>query len=128
MLRLFKCQSVQSVWYLVADYRIQCFDAQWYFHAVFAGIAISVFIIGIPLVIYIVLWRNRSYLYEQSCPAHKMHRHVKIARRLGAVYSETEPNYYFDLLAGSCTHGRLVLVGSRAIRRFSLEHCCAWAG
>ena len=48
MLRLFKCQSVQSVWFLTADYRLQCFDAQWYFHAAFAGIAILVFIIAFP--------------------------------------------------------------------------------
>ena len=81
--RLFKCQNVQGRWYLTADYRLRCFEGVWYLYASLAIAGIAVYTIGIPLMLFVVLRRNRRYLYESTCPRDQMHRHAEVKRRLG---------------------------------------------
>ena len=130
--RLFKCQNVQGRWYLTADYRLRCFEGVWYLYASLAIAGIAVYTIGIPLMLFVVLRRNRRYLYESTCPRDQMHRHAEVKRRLGAVYSDYNPNaYYFDLvdmLRRLLLTGGLIILGESSNTQIFLGAliCMAW--
>ena len=130
--RLFKCQNVQGRWYLTADYRLRCFEGVWYLYASLAIAGIAVYTIGIPLMLFVVLRRNRRYLYESTCPRDQMHRHAEVKRRLGAVYSDYNPDaYYFDLvdmLRRLLLTGGLIILGESSNTQIFLGAliCMAW--
>ena len=130
--RLFKCQNVQGRWYLTADYRLRCFEGVWYLYASLAIAGIAVYTIGIPLMLFVVLRRNRRYLYESTCPRDQMHRHAEVKRRLGAVYSDYHPDaYYFDLvdmLRRLLLTGGLIILGESSNTQIFLGAliCMAW--
>jgi hypothetical protein len=130
--RLFKCQNVQGTWYLTADYRLRCFEGVWYLYASLAIAGIAAYTIGIPLVLFVVLRRNRRYLYESTCPRDQMHRHAKVKRQLGAVYADYNPDaYYFDLvdmLRRLLLTGGLIILGESSNTQIFLGAliCMAW--
>merc|ERR1711907_587525 len=64
--RVFKCKEIQGQWFLEANYKVQCFQGTWWSYAVFAGAGVLVYIVGVPLVLFVLLWRNRRYLYEDE--------------------------------------------------------------
>ena len=97
--RLFDCQEVQGTWYLSADFTVKCFEAEWNAYAAIAIVGIAVYTIGIPLVLFVLLRRNRAHLYADGCPEDELSRHAIVQKKLGAVYKDYEPHsYYFDLV------------------------------
>ena len=97
--RLFDCQEVQGTWYLSADFTVRCFEAEWNAYAAIAVVGIAVYTIGIPLVLFVLLRRNRAHLYADGCPEDELSHHAIVQKKLGAVYKDYEPHsYYFDLV------------------------------
>jgi hypothetical protein len=97
--RLFDCQEVQGTWYLSADFTVKCFEAEWNAYVAIAIVGIAVYTIGIPLVLFVLLRRNRAHLYADGCPEDELSRHAIVQKKLGAVYKDYEPHsYYFDLV------------------------------
>lgn len=60
---MFKCQQIQDDYYLVADYRIKCFDGVWWGYAIVAAAGALLYTIGIPVGLYRLLRKNREHLY-----------------------------------------------------------------
>jgi len=97
--RLFDCQEVQGAWYLSADFTVKCFEAEWRAYVAIGVLGIVVYTIGIPLVLFVLLRRNRAHLYADGCPEDELSRHAIVQKKLGAVYKDYEPHsYYFDLV------------------------------
>ena len=86
--RLFDCQEVQGSWYLSADFTVKCFEAEWSAYMVIAIAGIVLYTIGIPLVLFLLLRRNRSHLYAEGCPEDELSRHAIVKKQLGAVYKD----------------------------------------
>jgi len=93
---VFRCKQVPGVegQLLEADMSVQCYGDQ---HTLFTRISIGFFLLyifGVPLAIFIVLWRSRKYLHDEDSPHHKITK-----SRLGALYLQYEPQYWwFELV------------------------------
>ena len=113
--QLFKCHPIEGKYYLVADYTVQCWTAEWYPYMVIAIAGIFLYTIGIPLFLFVQLYRNREILHVDDL---EPERHVEFAttnKLLGSVYGDYSNNsYYFDLIdlfRRIMLTGALVLVG-----------------
>ena len=112
---LFKCVKIQDTWFLAADMRIECFDEAYSIYRLMSFGGIGVFVIGIPVLIFGLLFRRRKWLYEETCPKSEKYKHVQVEKAFGSVYQDYTPdNYYFDLLdlgRRLLLTGGLILVG-----------------
>ena len=95
--RVFKCDKVQDRYYLTADYSVECYDSNWWTFGSLAIVGMFVYVIGIPLVQFIALWKNHAPLHESSALDQQAHRLVK--KQFGSLYgSYTEECFYFELI------------------------------
>jgi hypothetical protein len=130
--RIFKCQEVQGRYFLTADFSVECFVGGWHAYAVLAVGGILVYTIGIPLLLFALLRRNRRWLYQEDCPPREMHQHALVKRKLGAVYEAYRPHaYYFDLidmLRRLLLTGGLILLGDNSNAQIFLGGlvCTCW--
>ena len=130
--RLFKCRLIQNEWYLTADYSILCTGDAYDTYVLLAGIGITLFTLGIPLFIYILLHWNKQYLHESTCPEKELYKHIKVEKEYGSIYRDyTENNYFFDLLdlgRRLLLTGALILVGSQSNTQIFLGAllCLLW--
>jgi len=94
--QMFKCQKIDGIALplLVQDFNVTCFQGD---HTLFITIAIAflgLYILGIPLIMFMLLWRNRKHLHDESSPKHHW---VKTA--LGGLYVQYEADYWwFELM------------------------------
>jgi hypothetical protein len=118
MFLLFKCEEIQGVWYLMADYRIVCFDATYNQYRNLAVVGILVYVFGILLGILGLLVRNKMYLHESNCPQDELYKHLQIVKQFGSIYGDyTENNFYFDLVDLArrlLLTGGLILIGEQS--------------
>ena len=63
VLSTFDCREVNGVSYLVSDVSLRCHEGDWGFHSVYAGIMIAIYPIGIPLLLFLIMYRKRAVLY-----------------------------------------------------------------
>ena len=133
--RVFKCKEIQGQWFLEANYKVQCFQGTWWTYAVFAGAGVIIYIVGIPLVLFVLLWRNRRYLYEDEKKRDDslwMQKHTLVKRRLGAIYEAYgKESYYFDLvdmLRRLLLTGGLIVLGEHSNSQIFLGAfvCLCW--
>ena len=110
---MFKCRNIHDVYYLTDDYSVKCFDDAWWSYGFVGIVCIFLYVIGVPLTQFIVLWINRKHLHEESALDLKSHR--KIKKQFGAIYEHyTEECYYYDLvdlIRRLLLTGGLILVG-----------------
>ena len=125
---LFKCEKIQGKWYLAADYSVVCLDAQYNQYVILALVCMMLFTVGIPLGVYILLFRSRKVLYPEHCVntededqsglGRTFLKHAGANRRLSSVYEAYSPNaYYFDLVdlvRRLMLTGGLVLLGEQS--------------
>ncbi len=62
VLSFFLCRTVAGTSYLVADFRLLCGDARWNSYLGLAVLALIVYPIGIPVVLFLSLWNVRHRL------------------------------------------------------------------
>ena len=95
--RLFKCREVHGVFYLTDDYSVTCYDDNWWWYGSMAILCIFIYVIGVPLIQFISLWKYRHHLHESTALDKTSHRQAK--KRFGAIYENyTEDCYYYDLI------------------------------
>jgi len=94
---MFKCtrfRGIDDVVLLVADYSVQCHQDE---HATFTVVAIVfliVYIVGIPFVMFLLLWWHRKHLHDVTST-----KHVMVKNALGGLYLQYEPKYWwFELV------------------------------
>ena len=95
---VFKCQSFPgiegSISLLVADYSVNCNEAEYHMFAAVATVFVFVYIAGIPLVMFLLLWKNKKHLHNVDSD-----KHLLVKNALGDLYMQYEPEYWwFELM------------------------------
>ena len=64
-----RCSDVPGAGLVLSqDYSVRCFaDGHW-IYVVSAIIAIALYILGFPLILFAYLWRNRKHLHDKTSP------------------------------------------------------------
>jgi hypothetical protein len=114
--RLFKCRKIMDVWYLTADYTVVCFEGAWTSTSIMAYIGMGIFVVGIPLFQFLVLWKNRKYLDENKLTTDEDYRqHLKVKQKYGSIFEAYTPECYYydliDLIRRLILTGGLILIG-----------------
>jgi hypothetical protein len=115
--RLFKCADIQGTWYLTSDYTVTCFEGKWTASSILAYVCMVVFVVGIPLGQFVILYRNRHYIDEATCTdtivAHR--RHIRVVQQYGSLFKDYNVQCYYydliDLLRRLVLTGGLIMVG-----------------
>ena len=107
---IFKCKKIEGIpgWWLVQDYNQQCYEGEHVTYMIVGSIFFCLYILGIPLVMFLLLQRNKKALYDVSHPEHHL-----VQKALGAMYIQYEPAYWwfeiFLLLNKTMMCGGLVM-------------------
>lgn len=83
---VFRCDQVKGVkdeLFLADDYNVVCWSDHHMRGVVVAIIGLFVYVIGFPLGIFVILYRNRSDLWDPESPRHK-----EIKYELGGLYEQ----------------------------------------
>merc|ERR1712166_36672 len=115
--QMFKCSKFDGVDYLglETDPSMICFQEEHTMYLILSGVFIGLYIVGIPLMIFFVLWRNKKHLYvkEGEEPTEK---HNEVEFEFGGLYTQYEPRFwYFEIIIimHKCLMtGAMVVVGS----------------
>eukprot|EP00944_MAST-04C_sp_MAST-4C-sp1_P014324 g14324.t1 len=87
--RVFKCIEIQDKWWLEADMEMECFVGS---HTLMTSVAIlcaMIYILGIPLFQFLILYYNRNRLEERD-----------VRQMWGSIYQEYKQKFwYFELVA-----------------------------
>jgi len=84
VLSFFACREVDGSYYLVADFRVQCYAAEWNRYLGYVIVMVLVYPVGIPLTLLAVLLKYRKRLSD---------RWVAIA--IGFLYQAYDENHWF---------------------------------
>ena len=88
-MEFFRCQRIDGVAYLMADYAVVCHDATWWAFLPLVLLVLVGFSLGTPAAIFFVLRRRRATLYEEDGKVKKQPLDI-----LYAVY--TPQAYYYE--------------------------------
>ena len=114
---LFKCKKVQDHYYLTSDYRIKCYEGVWWNYGGVAIFCILVYVLGIPIIQFALLMKNRKNLHLSQSTDIKAHRIVN--KKYGEIYKHyTEDCFYFeliDLTRRLILTGGLILIGEHSV-------------
>ena len=99
---VFRCTKIQNglgeeetMYMLSVDMKHECWSG---LHLQSVGVAITgllVYVLGVPAVIWYLLWKNRAHLWDETSPKHK-----EVFFELGGLYSQYERGYtQFELVA-----------------------------
>jgi predicted outer membrane repeat protein len=98
---VFRCTKIQNglgeeetMYMLSVDMKHECWSG---LHLQSVGVAITgllVYVLGVPAVIWYLLWKNRAHLWDETSPKHK-----EVFFELGGLYSQYERGYpQFELV------------------------------
>ena len=130
--QLFKCHNVEGKLYLVADYKAECNTPEWYFYVVIGVAGMILYTVGIPLFLFLQLYRSRKVLHSDDLEPTLHAEFAMTTRKLGSVYADYSNNaYYYDLLdlfRRIVLTGALVLVGEESGAQIFLGSivCLIW--
>jgi hypothetical protein len=96
---VFRCKQIEGIdgEVLAADFSITCYETEHSLYLVVAGASLGLYILGIPLVMFLVLWRNRDYLHV-SGEEEPTNKHKAIRAQLGGLYLQYEPKYWVSTI------------------------------
>jgi hypothetical protein len=80
VLQHFHCVFVGGRHWLAADMSLECYTPRWTRLAAYCGVMVVVYVVGLPLVSFALLWRHRTLLFGSSSGARA------VQRRLGFLY------------------------------------------
>ena len=89
---IFRCREFAGVNtpVLAANFMVDCYSTR---HTKFAitGIFFMVlYVIGVPFLVFVLLWRNRNHLNDRTSV-----RHEVVKYEFGALYRQFEPSFWF---------------------------------
>jgi hypothetical protein len=61
--RLFQCREVDGLYWLAVDMRLQCYTSEWTGYAIYGGVMLIVYVIGLPFGTFVLLYRKRHSLF-----------------------------------------------------------------
>ena len=81
---MFKCKSfegIEGTSLLVHDYSVRCYGEEHVFFSAVAGVFLGVYIAGIPLTMFLLMWKNKKHLHDTNSSKHRM-----VKNALGGMY------------------------------------------
>ena len=89
---IFKCRTIQGITgsLLVEDFDQKCYEGEHMTYIVLGIIFLFLYVVGIPLMMFWLLWRNKKHLHDESSP-----KHYLIKNALGGMYTQYEPSYWW---------------------------------
>ena len=93
---VFRCKSIVGIegQVLAADFSIKCYDTTHALYSAIAGAFLGLYIIGIPFIMFLMLWRNRKHLHMNKGEKEPTKEHLAIKAKLGGLYLQYEPKYW----------------------------------
>merc|ERR1711865_1307199 len=94
---VYNCTKINGIdgHVLAADFAIKCYEEK---HSIYLIVAVGfllVYILGIPLAMFVVLWRNRNNLHFENESEELTKKHLAMKARLGGLYLQYEPKYWW---------------------------------
>jgi heme/copper-type cytochrome/quinol oxidase subunit 2 len=93
---------------LQQDFAVQCYVGEHALHMSLAFIFIGLYVAGVPITIFVLLWRNRKHLHNEASP-----KHLEIKYELGGLYAQYEPYYWWYELVNILT--KMLMTGALCI-------------
>ena len=89
---IFKCKTIEGIpgSLLVEDYDQRCYEGEHFTYMIVGGIFLCLYVLGIPLIMFLLLWRNKKHLHDEKSPKHHL-----IKKALGGMYTQYEPAYWW---------------------------------
>ena len=93
---VFNCKIINGIGgkVLAADFAIKCYEEKHSIYLIVAVAFLLVYILGIPLAMFVVLWRNRNHLHFENESEELTKKHLAMRARLGGLYLQYEPKYW----------------------------------
>ena len=86
----FVCVGVSDLFYLRADYSLECFTAKWKMHAAYCAVWIAVYTVGFPVGLFYFLHHNRKLIKENYQDVlHPVYKEV------GFLWNDYREEYYW---------------------------------
>lgn len=115
-LSFFDCREIEGIWYLNSDMSLNCFDEVWWSHFLSVIFIVVLYPIGIPLILFLLLFHNRRELNQARTQA-----------RIGILYLNYDRNRWFwevlDMLYKLCM---INLIFVPLQNRFMVGQCLCW--
>ena len=100
---MFKCKNIDGhpVQILQADFSVECFGDNHSTYVVLACLFMVLYVVGVPVSVWILLWVHKKHLYDPSQP-----KHQKVRREFGALFEQYEPKFWYckSLMPTSSCH------------------------
>merc|ERR1711865_1340557 len=93
---IFKCKTIEGIpgSLLVEDYDQRCYEGEHFTFMIIGVVFLCLYVLGIPLIMFLLLWRNKKHLHDEKSPKHRI-----IKNALGGMYTQYEPSYWwFEIL------------------------------
>ena len=94
--QMFKCSSFRGVAYQVleADPSMVCWQDDHQVYVMLSFVFIFIYVVGIPLIMFVVLWKNKKHLYvaEGKEPTE---RQQEVEFEFGSMYTQCKFEYEF---------------------------------
>ena len=86
---MFKCSSFDGVAYdvLEADPSMVCFGDDHKVYLMLSFVFIFIYVIGVPLIMFVVLWKNKKHLYVLE-GTEATERQKEVEFELGSMYTQ----------------------------------------
>ena len=97
---VFRCKSIVGIEgeVLVADFSIKCYNTTHALYLIVAVAFLCLYIIGIPCIMFLMLWRNRKHLHMKKGEDEPTKEHSAIKAKLGGLYLQYEPGYWVSFI------------------------------
>jgi hypothetical protein len=69
IMRMFRCETIEGESWLVADMRLRCYSGDWFGYALFALTFGVVYVVGLPIGVFVILFRRRRALFASDSGA-----------------------------------------------------------
>lgn len=98
ILRMMHCtENIAGKHYLYADWRIVCYEDDWFTYLLIALVALVVYPIGVPFMYWYFLYTNRDALHDEDHPDH-----AQVSARFNFIYRQYEPEAWYWEVHSSC--------------------------
>jgi hypothetical protein len=62
MMAIFLCRKIEQKWYLTLDVTLECYDDQWLLQAILGSVGIIIYVIGVPVVFFVLLYQHKDQM------------------------------------------------------------------
>ena len=80
---------------LAVDYGVEAFGEEHHPYVILCIVCMVVYVLGIPLAVFLALRNNRKYLYSAGDTEAHRQRHYDVVDELGTLYLQYEPKYWY---------------------------------